>query len=124
MYQRGAEVSYCVILEFVFLQKATSNIAKFLEDIFGEGKNKSNQSSNPMDSLPTEKQNNSANSVTMLEYFQSFVRFKVEGDHKLHDLFGQMEENKVNLSIAQYSIKQISIEQIFISLANQAEHDD
>jgi len=124
MYERGAEVDYSVILEFVFLQSATKNISKFLEDIFGEGKNQSNQSSNPQDSLPTEKQNNTANSVKLLEYFQSFVRFKVEGDHKLHDLFGQMEENKANLCIAQYSIKQISIEQIFISLADQAEHDD
>lgn len=60
----------------------------------------------------------------MLESFQSYIRFKVEGGVKLYQLFGQMEGNKEGLDIAQYSIKQISIEQIFIKLADEAQHDD
>jgi len=62
--------------------------------------------------------------VSLLESFQSYIRFKVAGGVKLYQLFGNMESNKEELDIAQYSIKQISIEQIFISLANQADHDD
>jgi len=125
MYERGSEVLYGVILEFVYLQNVTNNIEKFLQEKLGSGHlGNTNLPSDGFDSSKPTPKDNITNSVKLLEVFQSFVRFKVEGDHKLGDLFGQMEENKVQLNIAQYSIKQISIEQIFISLADQAEHDD
>ena len=118
MYERKMDVELTVLQEFVYLQNHTKKITQFLINIFGSdaGIKKSNLSDGFMST--------GTRSVKILEIFQSFIRFKIEGDHKLHELFGEMEENKIILGIAQYSIKQISIEQIFISLADQVDHDD
>merc|ERR1712194_61882 len=98
MFENQQEVSLMVIAEFVFMQQNCTKINGFLTENFGM--------------------------VSLLEQFQSYFRYKIEGDAKLSALFGKMEQNKESLDIAQYSIKQISLEQIFLSLANQAEHDD
>jgi len=98
MYENKRDVELMVILEFIEIQRLNTNIKKFLNETFGQ--------------------------ATLLESFQSYVRYKIEGDAKLWQLFGQMHANQEQLNVAQYSIKQISIEQIFISLADQAEHDD
>jgi len=35
MYDKGTEVQYSVILEYVYLQNTTGNIEKFLQDKLG-----------------------------------------------------------------------------------------
>lgn len=91
-------VSAGVILEFVYMNKKGMIILDFLIKSF--------------------------KSAAILEVFQSFWRFKVDSKVKLSKLFGEIEKNKQKLGISQYSIKQISIEQIFIGFANSVEHDD
>ena len=59
-----------------------------------------------------------------LEIFQSFARFKIESHVKLYEIFGYLESNKENLKIATYSVKQISLEQIFIEFAKLNQHEE
>jgi ATP-binding cassette subfamily A (ABC1) protein 3 len=87
-----------IIAEFAYMQHHCAKIQDFLTENFGN--------------------------VSLLESFQSYFRYKIEGDQKLSALFGKMEQNREGLDVAQYSIKQISLEQIFLSLANQVDHDD
>ena len=91
-------ISAGVILEFIYMNEKGKKILDFFVEIFKK--------------------------ATILEVFQSFWRFKVEAKVPLSKLFGEVEKNKIKLSISQYSVKQTSIEQIFIGFANQAEHDD
>ena len=60
----------------------------------------------------------------MLESFQSFARFKVGESAKLSEIFKLLEEEKDNLDIANYSVKQISLEQIFLNFAKDNDHDE
>lgn len=87
-----------VIVEYIYIKQQSTMIEKFLNDNFGN--------------------------IKILEAFQSFFRFKTENNVKLSVMFGLLEENKDKLEIGQYSIKQTTIEQIFIGFANQIEHDD
>jgi ATP-binding cassette subfamily A (ABC1) protein 3 len=98
MFENKQEVSLMIIAEFAYMQHHCAKIHGFLTENFGN--------------------------VSLLESFQSYFRYKISEGQKLSALFGRMEQNREGLDIAQYSIKQISLEQIFLSLANQAEHDD
>jgi ATP-binding cassette subfamily A (ABC1) protein 3 len=98
MFENKQEVSLMIIAEFAYMQHHCAKIQDFLTETFGN--------------------------VSLLESFQSYFRYKIEGDQKLSALFGKMEQNREGLDVAQYSIKQISLEQIFLSLANQVDHDD
>ena len=60
----------------------------------------------------------------VLETFQSYIRFKVPESNKLSEVFEYMDINKNELQIATYSVRQISLEQIFIQFAQNIQHDD
>lgn len=47
------------------------------------------------------------------------MRFKVDEKVAIGRMFEKMEENKTELSIQQYSIRQASVEQIFNRLAEE-----
>jgi ATP-binding cassette subfamily A (ABC1) protein 3 len=96
--QNNKFVSLKVVLEYVYMQERGNMVWQFLTHYFGE--------------------------VELLENFQSFFRFKILQDATLSRLFGEMEKQKKDLGISQYSIKQTTIEQIFINFAVDIEHDD
>ena len=62
--------------------------------------------------------------VSLLEFYQSYSRIQISQKNKLSMIFDKLENNKCNLGIMNYSLKQISLEQIFINLANNIQHDD
>jgi len=55
--------------------------------------------------------------MTVIEHFQSFFRFKTESKIVIGKFFGSLEENKQELNVLQYSIRQTTIEQIFNNFA-------
>ena len=55
----------------------------------------------------------------LLENVNAFFRYKVPDGLKISQLFGELERNQQKLFLAQYSVKQATIEQIFINFANQ-----
>ena len=57
--------------------------------------------------------------VQLIENVNSFFRYKVPDGLKTSQLFGELERNQQKLFLAQYSVKQATIEQIFINFANQ-----
>jgi ATP-binding cassette subfamily A (ABC1) protein 3 len=63
-------------------------------------------------------------SAETLEVFQSYTRFKVPDGSKLSEIFEFMDSIKDDLAIATYSVRQISLEQIFIQFAQEIRHDD
>ena len=60
----------------------------------------------------------------VLETFQSYVRFKISEKAKLSQIFGEVEKQSKELNIDNYSVKQISLEQIFVKFAKNVDHDD
>ena len=58
--------------------------------------------------------------VSLIEHFQTFYRYRIDSDISIAKVFGYFENNKDELSIEQYSVKQTSIEQIFNAFANKA----
>jgi len=56
-------------------------------------------------------------SMTLIEHFQSFFRFKTEAKIVIGKFFGSLEDKKQELNILQYSIRQTTIEQIFNNFA-------
>ena len=58
----------------------------------------------------------------VLESFQSFSKYKVDASARLSKIFKFLETNKTDLQIENYSVKQISLEQIFIKFAEKVEH--
>jgi len=75
------------LAEYVFLESRGVKLQKFLKEQFGL--------------------------CSVIEHFQSFYKFKVHDNHKLSKMFGIIEQQKDELCINQYSIKQASLEQIF-----------
>ena len=59
--------------------------------------------------------------VEIIESLQSFFRYKIIENVKLSKLFGDIEKEKERLNLSQYSIRQTSIEQIFIGFAEKRE---
>ena len=57
--------------------------------------------------------------VTLIESVNSFYRYKLPDSLRISKLFGELERNQERLKLAQYSVKQTTIEQIFINFANQ-----
>ncbi len=62
--------------------------------------------------------------LEILENFRFYVRFSISANNKLSKIFDILESNQEELSIQNYSIKQISLEQIFMNFAHDVEHDD
>jgi ATP-binding cassette subfamily A (ABC1) protein 3 len=62
--------------------------------------------------------------AVLLETFQTYIRFKIPESNKLSEVFEYMDECKGQLEIATYSVRQISLEQIFIQFAQDIQHDD
>lgn len=60
----------------------------------------------------------------VLETFQSYIRFKIPESNKLSEVFEYMDGTKEELEIATYSVRQISLEQIFIQFAQDIQHDN
>lgn len=50
---------------------------------------------------------------SIIEHFQNFYRFKLDTNISIGSVFGTFEENKNQLKISQYSVRQATIEQIF-----------
>jgi ATP-binding cassette, subfamily A (ABC1), member 3 len=55
----------------------------------------------------------------LVENVNSFYRYKLPDGLLISKLFGELERNQQKLFLAQYSVKQATIEQIFINFANQ-----
>ena len=58
----------------------------------------------------------------MTERYLSMNWFKLSAKIPLGEVFGELEANKNELHIEQYSVKQTSIEQIFNHFAQTATH--
>ena len=63
-------------------------------------------------------------SFELIESVNTFFRYKLPEGQKISKLFGELERNQEALCLSQYSVKQTTIEQIFINFANQAEHHE
>lgn len=59
-----------------------------------------------------------------LEIFQSFARFKMGAQNLLSEIFRYLETNHDTLKISTYSVKQISLEQIFLDFAKLNIHEE
>jgi len=88
------------LVELIYLYKRSQKIMDSLKNLFGN--------------------------VTLVESFQSFFRFKIENTVQLSKVFGFFEKNvsfgltqRRQMGVLQYSVKQTTIEQIFIGFANQ-----
>lgn len=55
----------------------------------------------------------------LVENVNAFYRYKLPEGLMISKLFGELERNQQKLFLAQYSVKQATIEQIFINFANQ-----
>jgi len=65
--------------------------------------------------------------TVLIEHFQSFYRFNISSNICIGHVFGTIEDNKGELDIMQYSVKQSSIEQIFNMFATnqmKAKHQE
>ena len=62
--------------------------------------------------------------ISLLEYYSSYCRIQISQKNKLSMIFDKLESHQEELGIMNYSLKQISLEQIFINLANNIKHDD
>ena len=60
----------------------------------------------------------------LLESLQSFAKFKVPDSTRLSKIFKELETYQKILSIQNYSVKQISLEQIFVKFAETNDHPD
>jgi len=58
--------------------------------------------------------------VTLIEHFQSFYRYSIDSNISIGKVFGMFEDNKKQMNIMQYSVRQSTIEQIFNSFATGA----
>lgn len=56
---------------------------------------------------------------SVIESINLFIRFKLSSQYKLSQIFAFLKDNKVNLSIDEYNVKQMSLEQIFLAFAKQ-----
>ena len=83
-------VSLKVFLEWIDIVEKFKEIGERLEAVFG---------------------------AEILETYQSFSRFKLDPSAKLSEIFRFLEDKKEELFIVNYSVKQISLEQIFIQFA-------
>ena len=57
--------------------------------------------------------------ASLIESVNNFFRYKLPDSLRISKLFGELERNQERLKLAQYSVKQTTIEQIFINFANQ-----
>ena len=60
----------------------------------------------------------------LIESFQTYVKFNILEKYKLSEIFGFMEENSAQMKIANFSVREISLEQIFIQFAENIVHED
>ena len=60
--------------------------------------------------------------ISIIENFQTYVRFKTMEKIQIGKMFGLLEEKKEQLGIMQYSIKQATVEQIFNKFAEDDEN--
>lgn len=56
---------------------------------------------------------------SILENLNLFLRIKMSSSYKLSAIFGFLHEHKEKLNIDEYNVKQMSLEQIFLSFAEQ-----
>ncbi|EAR86885.2 ABC transporter family protein (macronuclear) [Tetrahymena thermophila SB210] len=80
-------VSLLNLYQFILLENLGSNLQKFIKQNLGE--------------------------YSIIEHFDDFYRFRIESKISIGKMFENFENNKQNLSILNYSVKQASIEQIF-----------
>ena len=62
--------------------------------------------------------------LSIIEEFGSYLKIEVMGEQKLSKIFGIIEASKQELSIEDYSVRQMSLEQIFIKFAKKNVHDE
>jgi hypothetical protein len=56
---------------------------------------------------------------SILEKINLFVRIKLSSEYKLSQIFGKLNENQEMLNIDEYNVKQMSLEQIFLTFADE-----
>eukprot|EP01017_Pseudomicrothorax_dubius_P046657 TRINITY_DN8255_c0_g2_i3.p1 TRINITY_DN8255_c0_g2~~TRINITY_DN8255_c0_g2_i3.p1 ORF type:complete len:1028 (+),score=239.16 TRINITY_DN8255_c0_g2_i3:182-3265(+) len=95
IHQNGS-VRTSKVAEYILIEQQNRSIYAFLQREFGE--------------------------FILIEQIQTFLRFKIDSTMGLGKIFGQVEKNKQNLKIQQYSLKQTSIEQIFNMFAMNKAH--
>jgi len=59
--------------------------------------------------------------TALIEQISTFYRFRISSNISIGTVFGTIEENKTNLGITQYSVRQSSIEQIFNMFATNSQ---
>jgi len=94
--QKKKKISARLLIEWIMIEKCGLNLQNFFRENFGE--------------------------ISIIEHFESFYRFKAPNQMTVGNFFGLLENNKSQLNIQQYSIKQGSIEQIFNHFAAEEEH--
>lgn len=60
----------------------------------------------------------------MIESYQTYAKFNINDKYKLSEIFGFMEVNTSSLEIANFAVREISLEQIFIQFAQNILHED
>lgn len=55
----------------------------------------------------------------ILEKMNLFVRIKLPTKYKLSQIFGKLNQDQEHLEIEEYNVKQMSLEQIFLTFADQ-----
>ena len=56
---------------------------------------------------------------SILEKINLFVRIKLSSQYKLSQIFGKLNEYQERLNIEEYNVKQMSLEQIFLTFADE-----
>eukprot|EP00455_Lapot_gusevi_P047014 TRINITY_DN6288_c0_g1_i1.p1 TRINITY_DN6288_c0_g1~~TRINITY_DN6288_c0_g1_i1.p1 ORF type:complete len:488 (-),score=143.50 TRINITY_DN6288_c0_g1_i1:64-1527(-) len=62
--------------------------------------------------------------VQEIECFGGAMKFRIDPNMSLADVFSVIETNKKNLGIVQYGVGQTSLDQIFIQFARQGDHEE
>lgn len=98
MIEQKGKVNQNLVLESVIISTKVKSLEAFLKNHF--------------------------QSFELIESVNTFFRYKLPEGQRISKLFGELERNQVSLCLSQYSVKQTTIEQIFINFANQAEHHE
>lgn len=61
---------------------------------------------------------------SVIERLNLFIRLKLSSEYKLSEIFSFLKNNKEELSIDEYNVKQMSLEQIFLAFARQTLEKD
>jgi ATP-binding cassette subfamily A (ABC1) protein 3 len=62
--------------------------------------------------------------VALIEAYQSYAKFNISAKHRLSEIFGFFERDLQNLNVANFAVRALSLEQIFLQFAQGIVHED